>query len=40
VIRGATRRLPEIASEIALDKAQMAPEYTYPDARSEGVSHY
>jgi len=30
---------PEIASEIALDKAQMAPEYTYQDARSEGVSH-
>jgi len=27
---------PEIASEIALDKAQMAPEYTYQDARSEG----
>jgi len=30
---------PEIASEIDLDKAQMAPECTYQDARSEGVSH-
>jgi len=30
---------PEIASVIALDKAQMAPKYTYQDARSEGVSH-
>jgi len=29
---------PEIASEIALDKAQMAPECTYQDARSEGVT--
>jgi len=30
---------PEIASEIALDKAQMAPECTYQDACSEGLSH-